>query len=197
MEASLINLLKEQQASRSRSALLNSSPFDLPLLAAPAPPQTHPVQSGQTPFTSTLEKLLLKSVANSQPSRFDARSESATLETQLPVLKQAAQSRRHHILSSSLTDRQRFALFVKVLFKYIERLNSLSLKLRAKAIIAECTQLNRLGVAGYTPLMSAVERRMKESLGEIHWERAQICMNSYIRKRATQTIKTSAMIQGL
>ena len=75
----------------------------------------------------------------------------------------------------------------------MDRLNNSSLKVRAKAIIAECTERNRRGIPEYTPLMSAVERRLKQSIGEIHWSRAQICFQSYLRKTASRSLNASAI----
>ena len=86
------------------------------------------------------------------------------------------------------SEREHFLLFTKVLFKYLDRLNKPGLKTRAKIIIAECTQRNRMGMPGYTPLMSAVERRLKQSLGEVHYAHAQMCYHNVLRKTAARSI---------
>lgn len=209
MDAALFDLLKEHQDAKARSALLSSSPQNLQLLAsvladpASAASSNSNYASVYTSSPTMLEQLLLNSASPavastpSPPPSLYQNSSLSLSPTLLTRPEMKSTSSLSASLQSSLSDRQRFVLFVKVLFKYIERLNSPSLQARAKAIIAECTQLNRMGVPGYTPLMSAVERRMKESLGEVHWNRAQTCMNSYIRKRAIQSIKASAILQGL
>lgn len=61
---------------------------------------------------------------------------------------------------------------------------SSTLLARVKSVVAECTLRNRQGDVDYTPLQPAVERRLRQSLGEIHWARAELCYENYRRKQA-------------
>ena len=83
----------------------------------------------------------------------------------------------------SNSDRQQFLLFIKIFFKYIEKAKLESIRRRAKAIIAKCTYRNRHGDPEYIPLQAAIERRLQECVGEIHWSRAQRCYEVYCARR--------------
>jgi hypothetical protein len=81
------------------------------------------------------------------------------------------------------SDRQLCFLFVKILLKYTERTDDHTLRSRAKAVVAECTHRNRLGDTAYMPLQEAVERRLRRSLGEVHWARAKRCFDVYCSRQ--------------
>lgn len=70
-------------------------------------------------------------------------------------------------------ERERFLLFVKVLFRYLEKTNNHRMRQRAKTIVSECTRRNRMGDMNYSPLKEAVENRLKDVLGEEFWARIQ------------------------
>ena len=80
-------------------------------------------------------------------------------------------------------DRNKFVLFIKIFFKYIEKTKMESIRRRAKAIIAECTYRNRQRDPEYMPLQDAIERRLRQCVGEIHWSRAQRCYEVYCARR--------------
>jgi len=83
----------------------------------------------------------------------------------------------------SNSDRQKFLLFIKIFFKYIEKTKMESIRRRAKAIIAECTYRNRQGDPEYMPLQDSIERRLRECVGEIHWSRALRCYEVFCARR--------------
>ena len=87
-------------------------------------------------------------------------------------------------------------MFVKILLTYIERTNNPALRRTAKAIVADCTRRNRMGEAAYTPLQQAVERRLRSSLGEVHWARAKQCFDSYVARQNIRTVQ-AATIQAV
>lgn len=169
--------------------LMSSSQRQLELVASllADPPYSQP------PPPSALERLVLQSAAPtpSQALLLESPVVLAALAAAIGNAPAPRPARRQSQIPQPPNERQHFLLFTKVLFKYLERLNNLVLKSRAKAIIAECTQRNRMGIPEYTPLMSAVERRLKQSLGEVHYARAQICYNSYLRKTAARSLNLS------
>lgn len=145
----------------------------------------------QPPPPSALERLLLQSTAPTPSQSLLLESPVALAALAAAVGNPPATRPARGPIPRPPNERQHFLVFTKVLFKYLERLNNPVLKSRAKAIIAECTQRNRMGIPEYTPLMSAVERRLKQSLGEVHYARAQICYNSYLRKTAARSLSLS------
>ena len=90
-------------------------------------------------------------------------------------------------------ERKMFFAFVKVLLKYLEKANEDSLQKRAKAIIAECTMRNRNGDSDYLCLQGAIERRLQQSLGAYHWDRAQLCYHKFLERcRMPSTIEVTS-----
>lgn len=87
----------------------------------------------------------------------------------------------------------RFLVFVKILLKYVDRTNNPQLRRNAKAVVAECTRRNRMGDAEYTPLQDAVERRLRISLGEVHWARAKQCFDTYVARQNIRTVQATAI----
>ena len=85
--------------------------------------------------------------------------------------------------SQTSTDRNKFLLFIKIFFKYIEKTKMESIRRQAKAIVAECTYRNRQGDPEYMPLQDAIETRLRHCVGEIHWSRAQRCYDVYCARR--------------
>lgn len=90
-------------------------------------------------------------------------------------------------------ERKMFFAFVKVLLKYLEKTNDDSLRKRAKAIISECTFRNRNGDSDYLCLQGAIERRLQQSLGPYHWDRAQVCYHKFLERcRMPSTIEVTS-----
>lgn len=90
------------------------------------------------------------------------------------------QRRADLFTQSTLTEREQFAIFVKILMKLTG--NNPAIKMRAKAIISECTRRNRIGDLDYTPLMAAVERNLKNGVGELYWARAKLFFDAYCER---------------
>jgi len=87
-----------------------------------------------------------------------------------------------------LSEREHFVIFIKILFKCIEQSDDQNLRLKAKAIVNECTRRNRMGDSSYTPLQDAVERRLKKMVGELYWARAKLCFEHYCRRKGLRTV---------
>jgi hypothetical protein len=90
------------------------------------------------------------------------------------------------VAGEDTNQKKRFLLFVKILFKELDR-SEVSLEVRniAKTIIFDCTRRNRLGDPDYTPLMDAVQRRLRHHVGEIHWRRTHLYMQHYVRRETS------------
>lgn len=83
----------------------------------------------------------------------------------------------------SMSDRSKFMVFVKVLLRYLDKLNNERLTQRTKQVIAECTRLHRNGALGYTSLSDALEFRLRSLIGDEHWNRAQNYCNFLIERK--------------
>jgi hypothetical protein len=90
-------------------------------------------------------------------------------------------------LTPNNAQKKRFLLFIKILFKSLDESEENSeLRENAKSIISDCTRRNRLGDPDYDPLMDAVDRRLRRHVGEIHWRKAHVYMQHYIRREAAR-----------
>lgn len=75
-------------------------------------------------------------------------------------------------------DRPQFYLFIKMLFRYLEKVDSRSsspserLLPRAKVIVATCARQNRTGHST-TPLPVMISRALKHVVGDYHWIHAK------------------------
>ena len=79
--------------------------------------------------------------------------------------------------------RARFLVFIKILFKSLDNTNEHELRDRAKRIVAECTRRNRLGDPLFSPLVEAVERRLRRVVGEAHWRKASLLLRHFSAKQ--------------
>jgi hypothetical protein len=89
------------------------------------------------------------------------------------------------ILSQDNSQKKRFAVFVKILFKELGRSEDRAeLREMAKTIVLDCTRRNRLGDPAYRPLMDAIDRRLRRHVGESHWRRAHLYLQHYMKQDA-------------
>jgi len=80
--------------------------------------------------------------------------------------------------------RARFLVFIKILFKCLDQANEPEIRDRAKEIVAECTRRNRMGDPKFTPLVEAVEKRLRVFVGEAHWKKASILLRAFAAKQS-------------
>ena len=76
--------------------------------------------------------------------------------------------------SHSLGEREKFLLFIKIMFQYLERSGKLLLRQRAKAVVAQCIRRNRDGDEHYIPLKESVEKRLRPLIGPLVWARVEV-----------------------
>lgn len=88
-------------------------------------------------------------------------------------------TRDHHI---------RFALFVKILFKYLDDIGEVSLSTKGRYLVRMSTKMNRKGHPAFQPLLERLEKRLRDLVGEVHWRRAHGYMRYYLSKRRAERI---------
>mmetsp|Transcript_10433 Transcript_10433/g.20006 ORF Transcript_10433/g.20006 Transcript_10433/m.20006 type:complete len:213 (-) Transcript_10433:125-763(-) len=144
-------------------------------------------------------------IVNASPNRMNEKTQQSqtgrgfaddTLICSAPIAAEESQP-PGVVVSQPQNERKMFLVFVKVLLKYLEKVNDDSLRKHAKAIIAECTVRNRNGDSDYLCLQGAVERRLQQNLGRWHWDRAQICYHRFLercRMPSTIAVTSSACV---
>ena len=91
----------------------------------------------------------------------------------------------------SLNERQRCLLFVRILLKYLSKVNLVTLRNRTKHVVARCVHENRRGLSR-EPLVDTLEYEIRQCVGDVHWNRAQRGLYMYCSRqglhltRATQ-----------
>jgi hypothetical protein len=103
------------------------------------------------------------------------------LETLIPQLMTAAnaastarasamqpQSQKMNRLKD-LTENQKFLIFMKVMFNFLQQHEEHASLRRAKNIVNECTKRNRMGDENYMPLQESVTVRLRSVVGELYW----------------------------
>lgn len=78
--------------------------------------------------------------------------------------------------------RVRFALFVKILFKRLEESGEHALWQRAKALLTSVTTRNKQGDPGCSPLIDALETKLRAMVGEAQWRRSHLLMRLYMSR---------------
>ena len=133
--------------------------------------------SGQQPQTSQCEA---SKAADSKPAAAIPAPSSDSSTTNNNIPSSGSKPRADNV------QKTRFALFVKILFKQLERSPDTTPELRdmAKSIVLDCTRRNRLRDPEYVPLMDAVDRRLRRHVGEAHWRRAQLYTQQYMMREA-------------
>ena len=93
----------------------------------------------------------------------------------------------------ALSSQELFLVFVKVIFVYIKTTNDRNLHRKAATVVSECTRGNRRGDPQYTPLQEAVEQRLRDSLGLVHFTRAKLCFDSYCAMRRIRMANSNTL----
>jgi hypothetical protein len=83
----------------------------------------------------------------------------------------------------NLGEREKFLLFIKALFLYLDRFNKPRLLRSAKAVVYECTRRNRMGNLNYTPLMEAIEYRLRAVVGNEFYSQLKSYFDYYCVKK--------------
>jgi len=94
--------------------------------------------------------------------------------------------------TSSKQQRQRFVLFIRILFKCIDETDP-QLRPLAKQIVKECTLRNRQGHPDYQPLVDAIQSRLQSVVGDTHWKRAEEYLRYYVATCHARKLRSTAL----
>jgi hypothetical protein len=128
------------------------------------------------------------SLSYSNPSRSTLLLNANIRAQQQLQQHQHQQRARPAVANRMLGERELFLIFIKILFKCIERSSNGRLRLRAKAIVTECTRRNRMGDSNFSPLQGAVEIRLKEIVGDMFWNQAKVYTGYYCQQKGIRTV---------
>ncbi|KAL3934914.1 MAG: hypothetical protein SGARI_003181 [Bacillariaceae sp.] len=86
-------------------------------------------------------------------------------------------------VAEAAASREHFLVFIKILFKVLDQSQEVHTRNRAKKLVAECTRKNRQGDPLYTPLMDAVQKRLRLFVGEAHWRKSMMLLRHYYQQQ--------------
>jgi hypothetical protein len=78
-------------------------------------------------------------------------------------------------------------MFTRVLIKYLEGKDA-NLHTKAKLVIKDCAERNKRGEPGYESVTMAMQRRLKDLVGETYWKKAQEFLYYMHQKRKQQLL---------
>jgi hypothetical protein len=119
------------------------------------------------------------SFSNSRGLPLGESQQCAECPASLVASTSSCKSNKETVKANPKAQRARFLLFIKILFKYLVRVDEHLLHDRAKGIVLECTQRNRMGDPRYTPLVEAMERQLKPCVGDLHWRQAALLLRHF------------------
>eukprot|EP00567_Pseudictyota_dubia_P001627 CAMPEP_0197466700 /NCGR_PEP_ID=MMETSP1175-20131217/65187_1 /TAXON_ID=1003142 /ORGANISM="Triceratium dubium, Strain CCMP147" /LENGTH=950 /DNA_ID=CAMNT_0043002749 /DNA_START=1093 /DNA_END=3945 /DNA_ORIENTATION=- len=72
-----------------------------------------------------------------------------------------------------------------VLMKYLEKKDS-AMHSKAKAVIKECEERKKAGDAAYASLTNIMQTRLRQTVGEAHWKKAEDYLNHFLKQKLKQ-----------
>ena len=83
--------------------------------------------------------------------------------------------------------RMLFAMFIKILLKYLAESDKEVLCQQVRSVISTCTKRNRMGDPNFWPLEDVLEAHLREMVGEAHWQRAKRLQRHYMERKKRST----------
>jgi hypothetical protein len=85
-------------------------------------------------------------------------------------------------------NRARFALFLKVLIRCLERSNQTSVLRQTRLVVLACIRGHKMGDPSFYPLDRSIEMRLKKLVDYNTWEKAKSYTKYYIRMKQQQAV---------
>lgn len=99
------------------------------------------------------------------------------------TMNEQIKSRPH---SSDHDRRVEFALFLKILFKYLEKSKQYLLLQQARLVVMTCTRGQKMRDSSFSPLSDAIEMRLKKLMSDNVWRKAKIYTKIYLTRPRRQ-----------
>jgi hypothetical protein len=178
-------------------------PLSCPLSAPYAP---FPTAINSTTTTITASNMKSEQQQQGMTDQYQQGKYETTREkNQLSQLPQTHQPHEQIIISQK-EQRQKFLIFVYILFKYIDEAAKMqtctkvdehfsnknkTLKLQARQVIKECNNGCRLGIKGYSPLVNVIQSKLRIVPNiDSHWDLAsQHCHFFWVKRKRRDKYK--------
>lgn len=80
-------------------------------------------------------------------------------------------------------ERVEFALFLKIIIRCLERSKHYFLLRQARLVVKTCTIGHKMGDPNFSPLVDAVEMRLKKLVGDRIWKQARAYTKIYLKRK--------------
>mmetsp|Transcript_33755 Transcript_33755/g.48876 ORF Transcript_33755/g.48876 Transcript_33755/m.48876 type:complete len:704 (-) Transcript_33755:316-2427(-) len=142
------------------------------------PPSTMSAAGGATSNSS----VSAASSSTSSSVRPHAAARVSSTHAQLTPEQQARLERERK------NQKEKFLMFTKVLMKYLENKDP-ELHARAKIVIKDCAEKNKAKDPAYKSLTTAMQKRLRECVGEIYWKKADDYLKHFLKTKIEQQKK--------
>jgi hypothetical protein len=85
----------------------------------------------------------------------------------------------------------KFALFLKVLIRYLEKTDQTSILRQVRLVVLACIRGHRMGDPTFMPLEESIEIRLKKLVNSSTWEQAKRYTIYYMRRSQTRVASRS------
>ena len=132
-------------------------------------------------FLARVSQLSAYNIANVLEGFLACPENSLVASTVNVVLTSSSSSSRPRT-GVYLNERQHCLLFVKILMRYLAKVNLVPLRNRTKHVVAKCVHENRRGLSR-EPLVDTLEYEIRQCIGDVHWNRAQRGLAMYCTRQ--------------
>lgn len=101
-------------------------------------------------------------------------------------------TRRGLLRPRPLGEKEKYAVLIKVLMKYLDHSQRIHLKQPAREIILHCVRRNRMGDKEFMPLQEAISRRLRSYLGSEIWDKVDHFCHLQFLKHAVPPVTVSS-----
>lgn len=161
--------IQQQQRTMpsSQQQYVPTRPNSLPNPTSQLPP---PLQANRPPSTNSTASTV-------RTSNITALSSSSNAAHARAKLEREAKQRK-----------EKFLMFTRVLMKYLEQKDP-AMHARAKSVIRECAEKNKAKEAGYESVTASMQARLRSTVGEPYWKRAETYLNHFLKQKEVELAK--------
>lgn len=84
--------------------------------------------------------------------------------------------------NTTVVERRRFLIFMKILFQMLKNAESEETRRHAQRIVVECRFRSQTGDPAFCPLERAVDKHLRAFLGEALWNKARLLLHLYLKR---------------
>ncbi|KAG7366802.1 hypothetical protein IV203_029472 [Nitzschia inconspicua] len=172
-----------QQQQQQRGQISSTARAD-PFAPTPLVQIQHRAQNRMSQQQQQQQQQQQRGVGTSATSSRSVAAGSGSSTTGRELTEQEKRELHHR------KQKEKFLMFTRVLIKYLEGKDR-ALHAKAKLVIKDCAERNKRGEPGYESVTMAMQRRLKDLVGETYWKKAQEFLY-YMHQKRKQAMEQGA-----